>query len=810
MNPLSPWTTCRRHKRRTLLLVGLIGLAALSVCVMVRLLDALVEQTEVSERYLARLSVVSASGPSLELGVLARIQAHPGVAQVVPEKSLYIDVPAIGALPAGFRLFGVSEADAQAVIDACGLRLKEGRMLRARTNEAMLSQELADTLGLRIGDLIGRSVDERAYGGIPTTLVLVGVLESDPSLTLRIGPSTALRTGPLLADETGASREGVRLGLLSYEYMEGHELYASQPSSLIVIPEWSHKAEVDRFLETEIASSRTHVWTYRRLSESMAEGLSFLHLVFGVVDCLVAAVIALVVGTIHQIGLGQRTEELGLLHATGYGKNWLIGRLIVEAATIAAVGWFAGLAFSWLLFAWLKARVLTPSMELDLANLTPVWFAAPIPLAVIAFVAFSVARIFARFDAVAIIERGKLSVEAGDQRRAVKRSSARPLSSRTFYLRHRRRSLALAMTIALMIVGVAFPVFLMSPMIDANMLFSERLRYVSVVSPRAGPTVDPGVAAQVRVHPAVARVVPAVELGLLMDVPPFNRNYTWIYGVSEDDLQALVDVYGVQVEQGRLPRPRSNEIVVSRAVAMNRDLQVGDKVGEPAYAFDHDIPTEMAVVGILSGPLGDHRRDDIWSGFASYEYLRSHERYASRPVSLLVVPREGHMGELNRWLEENVASEGTSVRTYERQLRRHRQDMRTLILLLGAIESLIAVVAALALAILSYTFVAQRREEFGILYAMGRSRSWLVRRTVREAASVVTAAWLIGAAVCMAGLAYVQVALYAPKGLALDWGNPAPWLFTLPMPLAVVAAGAGLVAWMLSRLDPVAVIERRG
>jgi hypothetical protein len=420
------------------------------------------------------------------------------------------------------------------VIDACGLRLKEGRMLRARTNEAMLSQELADTLGLRIGDPIGRSVDERAYGGIPATLVLVGILESDPLTSLRTGPSTT--------DGTPASRKGVRLGLLSYEYMEGHELYASQPPGLVVVPERGRKAEVDRFLETVIASPRTDVWTYRRLSESMAEGLSFLHLVFGVVDCLVAVVIALVVGTIHQIGLGQRTEELGLLHAAGYGKNWLIGRLIVEAGAIAGVGWFTGLAFSWLLFAWLKARVLTPSMELDLANLTPVWFAAPIPLAVIAFVALSVARIFARFDAVAIIERGKLSMEAGDQRPEAKRSSARPLSSRTFCLRHRRRSLALAMTIALTIVGVAFPAFLMSPMVDANMLFSECLRYVSMVSPRAGSTVDPGVAAQVRVHPAVARVVPAVELGLLMDVPPFNRNYTWIYGVSEDNLQALVDV----------------------------------------------------------------------------------------------------------------------------------------------------------------------------------------------------------------------------------------------------------------------------
>ena len=67
----------------------------------------------------------------------------------------------------------------------------------------------------------------------------------------------------------------------------------------------------------------------------------------------------------------------------------------------------------------------------------------------------------------------------------------------------------------------------------------------------------------------------------------------------------------------------------------------------------------------------------------------------------------------------------------------------------------------------------------------------------------------MSAAVCVAGLLYMQAGLYAPKGLTLDIFNPAPWLFALPMPVTVVIVSAGLVAWMLSRLDPVSIIERR-
>ena len=242
---------------------------------------------------------------------------------------------------------------------------------------------------------------------------------------------------------------------------------------------------------------------------------------------------------------------------------------------------------------------------------------------------------------------------------------------------------------------------------------------------------------------------------------------------------------------------------------MNRGLRVGDRIGRPAYEYDLRIPTEMVVVGILSRPGRDSRESDLWTGFASYEYLRSHELYSSNPVSLLVIPTEGRKGELDGWLEENIASEQTAVRTYEAQLREHRRTIQTMLLLFAIVEGVIAVVAAIALAVLSYTFFAQRREEFGILHAMGHSRHWLVVRTLGEAVSVVAVAWLLGAAVCLAGLVYMQTNVYAPKGLALDLFSPAPWLFTLPMPLAVVAVSGGLVGWMLARLDPVSIIERR-
>ena len=781
MNPLSPLTYYRRHKRQTLLLMGLITLVTLGIYVMVGVLDSALDTAYTTANYLSRFSkVYPAIGRSLEPAVVSQIRTHPDVERVIQENGIRISWPSLFG-GESFNVLGVSEPDVGFLMDLCDVRLKEGRLLEPRTNQVVLPEEIARALELSLGDRIGASINKSYYSNIPTELVLVGILENDPQ---------------------AGSGQGVLIGFVSYEYLDTHELYAPRPSTLLVVAREGRKTAVDDFLETTILSAHTEVETHGLLSAFHDRARQIFYLVFGVVDCLVVVVIAVVVGTINQIALTQRLAEFGLLNAIGHHKKRLVRRLTLETAAVAGVGWAGGLTLSGLIFAWLKANVYEPrGMELNLANLSPIWFTIPVPLVAIAFAALSIMWVLARLDAVAIIERGKLSAEARDQRRGVRRSSARPLSSGTFYLRHRRRGLMLIVGMALMILGIAFPAFFIAPLIDAKLPFIEYLRHVSVVSPGVGSAVDAGVAARIRAHPSVARVISAVRLDLMASIPPTEAEFTF-YGISENDLTALMDLYGVYLNEGRLPRPRSNEIVLSEAVTMNRGLRMGDTVGRPVYESDYRIPTEMVVVGIL-GP------SDVWMGFASYEYLESHELYSSRPVHLLVVPAEGRKAELDDWLEKAVASAQTNVRTYDKQYGELQEATRGILLLFAALESIIAVVAAIALAILNYIFFAQRREEFGVLHAVGHSRLWLVLRTVRETVSVVGLAWLIGAVVCVTGLILAQVNIYVPRGMSLDFSNPAPWLFTLPIPLAVVAASTGVVAWILSRLDPVSIIERR-
>jgi hypothetical protein len=289
-----------------------------------------------------------------------------------------------------------------------------------------------------------------------------------------------------------------------------------------------------------------------------------------------------------------------------------------------------------------------------------------------------------------------------------------------------------------------------------------------------------------------------------------------IFAVREDDMQVLMDIYGVHLGDGKLPDHRRNEIVLSHALALNRGLSVGDAVGQPVYDRD-GIPTKMVVAGILEPDHAQSRSERVrafayapqWIGFAPHEYVEAHEQYAALPTYFLVVPSPGREVEMETWLEEAVKSPHVAVETFGTMYRFGRKIERDLYLFIAVAQVILAAAAAAALAVLQYIGLTQRRGEFGILHAMGHGRTRLVWRTLRESTSVVSAAWITGAAVCVASMLYFQTNVYAPIGLNLNLYNPWPWLFTLPIPVAVVAASTGTVAWTLSRLDPVAVIERR-
>jgi ABC-type lipoprotein release transport system permease subunit len=724
--------------------------------------------------------------------VIARIRANPDVAEVIPTTFIRIELPSV--VPAEgyqFDLLGLMEEDTPYVLERCGATLKEGRLPEPGTNGLLLSEDVAAILDVKVGDNYD-AISSEVYASVDapleaTSLEVVGVLESD-----------------------------VRLGIVSLEFLNDHESYRNFPARFLVVARENREAAVDDFLRSEIETNRTEVLTLTKLNERIAnEALPGLVLLIPPI-LIVTIAFSLVITVVNRIANARRLPEFGVLHATGRSQRWLIRRLTMETATLASVGWAMGIGLSWLVLYLLKVTLFAPrGHDLSFVAWIPVVFALPIPVMLVGFTFISVRRTFSRLDPVAVVERGELSQE-GDRKRGLtaSESSPRPLASATFYRRHRRRAVLLISGTSLTIMGVVLIIFALAVAADAQEPLLGYLRQVSVVrSPMVARDLDPGAVAQVKAHPAVERVIPVAPRSHMLgaNIPPFTGAEATPFGVYADDMAYLVELYGLELKEGHLPRPYSNGMVISESLAQNRDLDVGDVIGDPdqpAYPGASSLPAEFVISGIFARPTAP--RDENWLGFISLEFLESQQVY---PVPdsppLIVVPKAEHKDVLDDWLENELAGDDVSVLTFRQEVTRVRQSADNQMLAMAVLEGVIAIVAAIALAVLNYIFISQRQAEFGMLHALGYGRLRLVGRVLWETTFTTGTAWGLSAIVGMAGLLYLQFGVFAPLGLTFNLFNLTPWLYTLPIPIAVLAVTGATTAKTLSKLDPVSIIERR-
>jgi hypothetical protein len=116
---------------------------------------------------------------------------------------------------------------------------------------------------------------------------------------------------------------------------------------------------------------------------------------------------------------------------------------------------------------------------------------------------------------------------------------------------------------------------------------------------------------------------------------------------------------------------------------------------------------------------------------------------------------------------------------------------------------------AIGLAVLNHVFIAQSQSVFGVLHALGHNRMQLAGRVLVETGFTIAAAWVFSAIMALIGMLTRRFAVFESLGLTIGLFNITPWLYTLPIPLVVLAVTGGTTARTLSRLDPVSIIERR-
>ncbi|UCH60359.1 MAG: ABC transporter permease [Anaerolineales bacterium] len=795
MNPLSIWIYYVRNKQHAAILLATGIMVTLGIYSLVALVwGVFVEPARQAIHAYSETSLVTpkTTNNGFDPSILLKLQVNTDIENVIPSTYIRIELP--GMIPGQgfpFELLGLYEGDIAYFLERYSATIKTGRLPQSGAAELVLSEDTANILNVDVGDEYIVTSSE-FYKGMeappaPTTFIVSGILDSN-----------------------------TELGIVSLEFLNHHEEYRQLADRFLVFAKEGKEVAVDEFLRSEIRNLETDVRTYQMLSERVInEAIPGLALLLPVV-LLVAFAFSLVIATINKMANVQRLPEFGILHATGYSKRWLVHRLTMETTILTMAGWAVGIVLAGGVLQLVKTSLFAArGFVFNYVSWLPFTFSIPIILIIAGLTYWTTSKTFTRIDPVAIVEQRSMSQETDQKHsRDSIESQLKPLNPSIFYLRHPRRTLLLISTTGIMIMAIVLFVFSLSIGSDAKELFLDYLSHVSIVrSQGMANSLDSSVLALVKDHPTVERVIPYAPRYNILNVyiPPFASANGSPFGVYHDDLIYLVELYGLELKEGQLPHPGTNDMVISESLARNRDLKIGDVVGDPeqpAYPGAPSLDQEFVISGIFSQPV-EPETGNGW-GFISLEFLENQSAFNVPDIPpIFIVPKEGQKENLDNWLENELAQQNVSVVTYRKEIAQNKNTARQGMFSIALLEIGLAVVAAFGLTILNYVFTSERQMEFGVLYALGFGRHQILRRLLGETTYIIGIAWGINVLLFLAAIVGLLFGIFKPMGLTFSIFKFTPWLYTLPIPIAVLASSALTTLRMFSKLDAISIVDRR-
>ncbi|TAH53493.1 MAG: ABC transporter permease [Chloroflexota bacterium] len=372
-----------------------------------------------------------------------------------------------------------------------------------------------------------------------------------------------------------------------------------------------------------------------------------------------------------------------------------------------------------------------------------------------------------------------------------------PLSIFIYYSRNKRKALPVLGILTLAVFGISLTLVLTATIFDGVRGFVSPYYHFVVVEPNYNKKyyqLDTSLRADVRQSEHLAVYAPiqtSFVYGTVLGIP---TNYA-IFGVSDDLMPRLLQATETNLLEGRLPGVRENEVALHESLMKTRGLQVGDYIGREINREDN-LDGKWRVVGVIGGKtiLNLVALDRITHG--------------RTPNEIVLIPKTGEMEGLALDLNA-LKSERATIQTPAYWNQFIEKTLSQYDSLVTALNVVIITVLSLGVGLLNMIYFRQRTGEFGILSGIGFSRSFLVRRVTLEALVLTIVAWLLGMALSVAVYQILDTLVFAPQGTHLSILNTRLLLGTLPVPIFVWLFSTVTIMWQLTRLDPVAVIDRR-
>ncbi len=373
---LSPLLFLRRNLLRVLPIALVIVVAVTlvaSVVTIIHSIDLTVFTLYGYNRYCTGLT--PRNSLTMDETEVARIRRLPQLGRLAPAHSYQVRVKTIFGKMV-FPVFGLAPEDSREFMTRCSVHLSKGRLPTEGEPEAVISDDVARNLGLKLGDILLKPDSEDNYAPVPVKLV--GILH---------GPRWMGLTSKTFVD------------MNSPFTWSGYLAFAPTRDA-------AAQEKLDDAIEKCVGKGNARIWRYSGLVKETQSALSNLYLILNLVVTIIVLSIAFVCGLLFNIYFTQRLPEIATLSAIGYPRALLIRRVLGETSLLCISGWAAGgvctVALLWMLKLWL----LSPKgLLLDPFDPYSFVFTLPLPFAITLVAVLTIGLRLSRLDPVSIIER---------------------------------------------------------------------------------------------------------------------------------------------------------------------------------------------------------------------------------------------------------------------------------------------------------------------------------------------------------------------------------------------------------------------
>ncbi|HEY5561118.1 MAG TPA: ABC transporter permease [Clostridiaceae bacterium] len=377
----------------------------------------------------------------------------------------------------------------------------------------------------------------------------------------------------------------------------------------------------------------------------------------------------------------------------------------------------------------------------------------------------------------------------------------KPLSPLLYTKRNKRKIFAsinaVTLAVAFLYILYGFTSSILSMEERAHVLFYKKAASISSFEQKP---IDKSLIEDISKNKNVDRIVASnFNYGIRFEIPGASDSAVAV-PLRSADVDYFMKAQGIKLIQGNLPKEESQEVAVNKDIAKNRKLKIGDKIGDSINKFD-SIPGEYLVVGILDSEALTSilsANDSILPDYKNEEIVLSRSFY--------VFPKAGKKASMDAYISKVdktrvvVATEETSNKAFERKLGALK--------VLDVISILSIIVMVVTVGSTKYAQYINRKEELGLLNALGYNKRNILFRTFKEVVITNAIGFILGIGLGVIMQLFNSKRLWEPLGVRGFLFTTKGFVVAILVPLFTILFSIIPINNLINKLDPIKMIEK--